>query len=823
MSLLNKLIISFALLSFLYINIACSGQQKATNTSVAAPVAQDTIDRGWPRTVTLPDAVLSFHQPQITDWEDYIYLKGWVAVEVIPKDKSMDTFYGSVNVKVQTETDFDERTVLLFNKEILEAKFDGSHPAIEKQISEEIKALQTTPEVISLDRLLPMLASLDIEEEEIKISQEAPPIFYSSENAVLVIIDGEPILAPIENTSLKFAVNTNWSLFFETESNTYYLLNEDQWLKSADLNNAWEPVSKLPDTFSKLPDEENWTDVREQIPAKNANKKLPKVYVSNKPAELILLEGTPKYETIKEAKGMSFIVNTESDLFLYGGTDSQYYLLLSGRWFKSASLDGPWSFTSNDLPPAFAQIPEDHPKGHILASVPGTQQASEAALQAKIPQTAEVSKDTKAPEVTYEGDPEFEEIKETEMTYAKNSEYDIIYLDNSYYLCYQGAWFVSPYPTYGWVVASSIPSPIYGIPAHYPCHHVTYVRVYGYGSSYVRYGYTAGYMGVYVSYGVPMYGTGYYYNPYYYYGSRYPYPVYRPYHYSYGCHARYNPYTGAYARSARAYGPYGGVGRGASYNPRTGTYARGRSAWGPGGYAGAGHAYNPRTGARGAARTAQGRDVGRTQAGGYNPRTGRAGATQQGYNPYSSWGNSAVTKNGEWAKTGHYKDKNGTRYGYETSKGGKGAGYQDRQGNNVVAGKTKKGDIYAGKNGNVYKKDGNDWKERNGNKWNDVPKSDRTKPQGKATQDQKNQAKDRANNAQKNRDNTQPKRTQPQNNRNQQTKPKTQRSPQQQLNRDYNSRQRGNQRSQNYNNYQKSRGSGSNNRSRSGSGRRRRG
>jgi hypothetical protein len=784
----------FIIFNFLLFGISCSSQKKTGDDTIKSGDAEPEASIGWPRTVNIPEATLTFYQPQISDWEDYIYLKGWIAVEVVPKDKEIPPFYGSVNVKVQTETDFEERTVLLFNKEILEVKFDGSNPGIEKQVSDQIKVLQGSPEIISLDRLLPMLANLETEEEGITISKEAPPIYYSQKEAILVIVDGDPILAPIENTSLKFAVNTNWSLFFDTESNIYYLLNEDQWLKAYDIEEDWELVSQLPEAFSKLPNEENWTDVKEQIPAKSKKKNIPKVFVSEKPAELILLQGAPKYETIKEAKGLSLVANTESDLFLYGGTNSQYYILLSGRWFSAPSLEGPWTFATNDLPEAFTQIPENHKKGHVLAAIPNTQLAREAALQAKIPQVAEVSEDAEAPEVTYDGDPEFEEMDDfddAEMSYAKNSEYDVIYVNNRYYLCYQGAWFVSPYPTYGWAIASTIPPPIYSIPAYYPCHHVSYVRIYGYGGGYVRFGYSAGYMGVYVAYGVPMYGTGYYYNPYYYYGPRYPYPIYRPYYYSYGCRARYNPYTGYYSRSARAYGPYGGVGRGAAYNPRTGTYARGRSAWGPGGYMKEGAAFNPRTG-----------------AGAY---------TKQGGNGYSSWGKSAVTKNGEWAKTGHYTDKNGTRYGYETSKGGKGVGFKGKKGNNVVAGKTKSGDIYAGKNGNIYKKDGDGWKSRDGNNWNNVSKTEKrpNTQQGKVTQDQKNKAKAKTQTAPKTRpSNTQPSRKP--------TQPRAQNNYQQQLNRDYNSRKRGNQRTQNYQNYQRS--SGSNTRSRpSGQSRRKRG
>ena len=44
----------------------------------------------------------------------------------------------------------------------------------------------------------------------------------------------------------------------------------------------------------------------------------------------------------------------------------------------------------------------------MLASVPGTDQATEAVLLAQIPQTARVNKkELKAPDVGYQGDPKF--------------------------------------------------------------------------------------------------------------------------------------------------------------------------------------------------------------------------------------------------------------------------------------------------------------------------------------------------------------------------------------------------------------------------------
>jgi hypothetical protein len=57
----------------------------------------------------------------------------------------------------------------------------------------------------------------------------------------------------------------------------------------------------------------------------------------------------------------------------------QYYVLLAGRWFRAKSLVGPWEWVPGEqLPGDFPRIPPDSPKGHVLASIPGTEQAREA-------------------------------------------------------------------------------------------------------------------------------------------------------------------------------------------------------------------------------------------------------------------------------------------------------------------------------------------------------------------------------------------------------------------------------------------------------------
>ena len=126
-----------------------------------------------------------------------------------------------------------------------------------------------------------------------------------------------------------------------------------------------------------------------------------------------------------------------------------------------------------------------------------------------------------------------------------------------------------------------MPDEIYKIPVSSPSHHVTYVTIeeddddddwvtFAYGGRLHRPDDRLGLRGVGQRLVLPAvlgYGGCY---PYYY--RHFP---------TYGYSACYNPWTGAYGRSAVVYGPYGGAGVGARYNPRTGTYARGAAAWGP--------------------------------------------------------------------------------------------------------------------------------------------------------------------------------------------------------------------------------------------------
>ncbi len=151
---------------------------------------------------------------------------------------------------------------------------------------------------------------------------------------------------------------------------------------------------------------------------------MPKVFVSNTPAELLLLTGEPRYAAVT-GTGLLWVSNTESDVFRLGKTGPVYYIV-AGRWFSAPDFGGPWTFATPSLPADFKKIPLEHERSRVLASVPGTDQAAEAVLLAQIPQTARVNKkELAAPEVAYQDEPKFTPIASTTVQRAVNTDKDV--------------------------------------------------------------------------------------------------------------------------------------------------------------------------------------------------------------------------------------------------------------------------------------------------------------------------------------------------------------------------------------------------------------
>lgn len=648
---------------------------------------QQAADGGWPRGYSLPnEAQIMIFQPQVASWENQKHMVARAAVSYVPKGEEKPTL-GTITIEADTSVALHERLVKFSTLKISEANFQTLSKEQTREITTEIeKTIPDQERVIGLDRVLSQVSNSQIIPKNVEGLKADPPlIFLSKTPAILLAVDGDPIWSPIKDNELQYAVNTNWDLFQHEATKTYYLRDDASWLKATDLKGPWTAAGKLPESFQKIPADDNWKDVVLNLPGKPLTK-VPRVYFSSTPAELLHIDGAPKLVAVP-GTSLLWVSNTESDLFALG-TDGPLFYLVAGRWFRAPNWNGNWTFATPSLPEDFKKISLEHPRSRVLASVPGTPQAAEAVLLAQVPQIARVNKrEIKAPDVAFQGEPQFEVIPPTQVFRAVNTDKEIIKFGDTYYMCYQGVWFMSNSPKGAWTLATNIPPEVYQIPPNSPVYDVTYVTVEkddNDDDDWVTYAAVAGYTGMMIGWGCAVWGTGWYYPPYYYGG------IYYPYWRTYGYGSWYNPYTGIYGTAGRIYGPYGGVGYGARYNPATGTYARGAFAYGP-------------YGARGAAQA-------------YNPRTGNYAQTRQGSGVYGSWGSTQVKRGDDWASTKRFTDSSGNTT--RVTRGEQG-GIINRRGQGFVG---KQGDnVYAGRDGNAYRRDANgNWSKWDNGSWNQV-------------------------------------------------------------------------------------------------------
>ncbi|MCD4665239.1 MAG: sulfur globule family protein, partial [Bacteroidales bacterium] len=489
------------------------------------------------------------------------------------KPPKKEMIFGAVWFKARMLTDLDNRTVLLEKMDIIKTHFPDM--VDEEKISKFSELLSAEMESwnleMSLDRIL---ASLD-EVENLKqlsddINNDPPAIYFRTTPAILMLIDGDPILKKDEDSGLEYVVNTPYFIVKDTKKDNYYITDGNFWYTSKEILKGWESTKKPPSKVKKFA-EDNIEDNEPDSIAQSYTE-APELIIETKAAELILVGGEIDYKPI-DSTSLLFVSNSESDIIMDINSQN-HYILLAGRWYFSKSLkDGAWKFCEpNDLPEDFKKIPEDSDMANVRPSIPGTSEAQTALLEQSIPQTATIDRKEANVEVKYDGNPQFEKIEGTDVSYAVNTDKTVLLINNKYYCVDDAVWFMSEKASGPWEVCVVRPDEVDQIPPESPVYNVKYAYIYDSTPEVVYVGYLPGYTYSYVYSGVVVYGTGYYYQPWYGY---YYYP--RPVTYGYG--VNYSPYGG--------WGFSFGISIGWGFHPYRGGY------WGARGYHhGYRHGYN---------------------------------------------------------------------------------------------------------------------------------------------------------------------------------------------------------------------------------------
>jgi hypothetical protein len=726
-------------------------------TTPAAPVDP------WPRDVTLAGADALIYQPQVESWKGNI-LSWRVAVALRPTGQKNETF-GVLWGTARTDIDRVTRTVELNDLVITRGNFPTLPDKGAQYLTPLRPGLITALQTMALDSLEASLAaSQTVQPTAHAVRNEPPRVIVAYGPALLVPIEGKPVVKPIADTRFERVINTQAMIARTRLDATWYLHVYDGWVAATSLNGPWSQAIAAPlglDDLAKQLAQSGTVDLLDggegATPKPSLAGGVPAIHVVETPTELILFKGQPNLVPITGTP-LLWATNSATDVVV-DTTSNAYYVLMAGRWFRASGLGGPWTFVaSNALPASFRQIPaKGSPASIVLASVAGTPQAQEAVIANSIPQTAAVSRNG-GPTFTpvFDGAPQWQPIAGTPLRYVINSKVPVIEVSpGAYYAVTGGVWFTSGALTGPWVVATAVPAVIYSIPVSSPLHYVTYVHVYGYTDTVVYSGYTPGYLGTVVDVGgTVVYGTGYAYSPWIgttWYGAPVTYgvaamPVYNPYvgftfGFAMGMTAAYwaEPYWGGAYYHAGYYGyPCCGSASANVYRSWPGGVSSGtRTYWADNGGA-----------------------FGTTAAGSYSTYRGTSGTynAQRSWNPYTGQGsqgynrtfNTASGTTGSVNRDETVNAQTGERtYGSNVQATGAGGSSIDRNVSasagpqgvsrdattttyNAQTGQTKtwnngtpQNSHYAGADGNVYRSDGSgNWQQHSDSGWSNVSSSD---------------------------------------------------------------------------------------------------
>ena len=177
------------------------------------------------------------YQPQVESWKDYKLLRARMAVAFRRMGTDSPTL-GGVLLEGDTSTSSEAGHVRISNIRIVEGRFPGLSAPDSARLLDALRARMSKEDVIvETERITAYLERAETAFTPAALKSDPPKIFVSTSPAVLVNIDGPPVLAPIPGTELSYVVNTNWDLL--RAGTTYYLRHEQGWLTAPAPAGPW--------------------------------------------------------------------------------------------------------------------------------------------------------------------------------------------------------------------------------------------------------------------------------------------------------------------------------------------------------------------------------------------------------------------------------------------------------------------------------------------------------------------------------------------------------------------------------------------------------
>ena len=265
-------------------------------TLTAIPVFATT---QWPLEVNAGGATITIYQPQYESFSE-VTLVADAAISVTTAADPQPKF-GAARLECTVSKDRASNDLIVQTLSVGKMKLPD---ATDDQLSSYSSAMQ--------EELADQHITFPVDDVRQAVTTQsdnsydtAPPkILVMKRPAVLVTIDGEPILSDVDGSPLKKVSNTPFFLVNDPSSGNFYLKGGDIWYSAAAVKGEWHQTMNPPlDVVAlseKMQDDEDSVQNAQATDEKEKTGKIPEIVMSTEPAELIATDGEPAFSPIKK-------------------------------------------------------------------------------------------------------------------------------------------------------------------------------------------------------------------------------------------------------------------------------------------------------------------------------------------------------------------------------------------------------------------------------------------------------------------------------------------------------------------------------------------
>ena len=204
-----------------------------------------------------------------------------------------------------------------------------------------------------------------------RVPGSEPEVVVRNTPAVLLDLDGPPLMKPLQGTNLLYATNTDKDLFLDIATQEHYLLASGRWyVTRSPRDGPWYhvPGTELPADFSQIPEGSPKDAVLPHVPGTLAAReavrdaRIPQTALVDRRTATIEVkyQGDPLFERI-DGTQVELAVNANSTVLRING---RYHACENAVWYESDRPDGPWE-VSVEVPADVQDIPPESPAYNV--------------------------------------------------------------------------------------------------------------------------------------------------------------------------------------------------------------------------------------------------------------------------------------------------------------------------------------------------------------------------------------------------------------------------------------------------------------------------